>query len=405
MNKNILAVLVAVIFAFATFASAQEIKVVPRKSVGTFDSTPSPAPAPSAAPVASVSPSPTPEATPSELEEVQKELDETQTTLKNVQTILGHKIDQLNESEEARQKAEAELEKAMSWTTLGLRFAAFLGMEVLLGLIFILFRWMRRKTRAAAGVVILLGLTAGQAQAANTAPTPATKECTLGPIVKGSVVTQDQEAVAFEVATKNCPNVTGILADGLKFSETSFKPDRITAKVKTIDADRGALSFKILADGKEVESPDSVFFLIIDAPTSAFVQKEVANGVAKTLKDVASLRSTFTQTEKKLREEIDGVAKQAMTADQVRAMIAEAIKPTQQKLDALVGETGEQFTILAGFSETLAEGQSKLAGVKIKERGFLGLREKTRSLDPGDVKKNADEILACLEQMRGKANK
>lgn len=411
-----------VLWMLASFASAQTIKPrrpgAPAKPAVTAPAATPPAtatPPPSASPSASPTP-PAPadesEATPPvTLESIQASIEEVGGQLFNtsvLQSKLATTKARLGQAEDAHNKTraelgatKAELENNKEWYW---RYKIAMTASWLVTLFTIAYVMRKRRKVVPVFILLALGFSSTQAQAATTTPT-----CSIRAISDGGVVVKEQEAAPISISVRNCGEVKGIVVDeNTTVVVKKSTATRITAGVVAgADAVVGPTGFKlVLADDSEIESPDSVYLLVLD-PATAQVRKDMKQEINANSKEVATIKGEMQETASSLNKKIDAVAMAAMTTDKVAALLEDRLRPIQERLASLEkidAAHNSQIEELAGnLDETmgatlgLAEGQARLA--KKKTGGFFGIAKSPTDSAVGDF---AERIAAKLEAVRAK---
>ncbi len=235
----------------------------------------------------------------------------------------------------------------------------------------------------------MLGLS-GPAQAATPAKTPT---CECRGVSNDGVVTTGQDPAPMSFSVQNCKDVN-IVFTIVKQSQTRI----VTTVVASEDAQLGPTGFKlVLADGTEIESPDSVRLKIENSVTNQVrydLQQEIAKTSAKASKEVAVLQNDVKTTVSSLQNKIDQVATLAAnkaSMEEVKSFLEERLRPIQKELDKLGGGLkifAELSTTTAEVTQDLTRGQAILAGTKVKKK-FLGSEKLDKDVED---KASANEV-------------
>lgn len=222
--------------------------------------------------------------------------------------------------------------------------------------------------------------------------------CTVRSVGGNGVIVKEQAAAPATLNISNC-EVKAIEAgaDGVVFSDVVTKGGTVTAKVTaTKNAEGGPMGFTLtLADGSKVESPDAVYFLVLD-PATAQVREDVFASNAKTSAEVKALETkvkampTKAEVQALVDTKVDAKLQSAPTKGQVEALEAK-VRDLEQAVASLHAEAAMNAEITA----FLLDGQEALATSGVKK----SLWGRKRPLNP-EIAEATRRVRAVAEEAR-----
>ncbi|MEQ1678011.1 MAG: hypothetical protein ABL876_14985 [Chitinophagaceae bacterium] len=274
---------------------------------------------------------------------------------------------------------------------------------ILLGAVMVLFVFNFRKKLEAPGragrtlgsiLVFALGLGFTSYASAQTPTNKPAAECKITGVSTGQVLVKEQDPASVTINVRNCSEVTAITIADVNVTFTDFlqKANVLTAKVAaTASALTGPTSFKITkADGTEVQSPDAVYFLVLDMQTAVVRKDAVAANtkVAKQVTEVKKIADTTSKTVTAIQNQLNTITTSKITTEEAKTLIAEATKPLEAKVAELeASNTSLKQAVMEGAAKTealitattaLADIEAAMANTKVKKGVFRG----KKALDP-----------------------